>query len=97
TRAACQALCGSRAGREGRGLLAQGQSAGARALGDDRSGRPAAEGTGLAGWPAGRTWAPTTGARPATPAWIRIDGCERLFGTRGRLDLRPSARAGRAD
>ena len=68
-----------------------------RALGDDRSGRPAAEGTGRAGRPAGRTWAPATGAGPATRAWIGTDACERLFGARGGHDLRPSARAGRAD
>jgi class 3 adenylate cyclase len=78
-------------------LLAQGRSAVARALGDDRSGRPAAEGTGRAGWPAGRTSAPATGARPATRAWRRIDCCEGLPGAGSRLDLRPSARTGRAE
>jgi class 3 adenylate cyclase len=97
TRFACPALCGSRTDGEGGRLLAQGRSAGARALGDDRSGRPAAEGTGRAGWPAGRTWAPATGARPANPAWMGTDSRERLFGTRGGRELRPSARAGRAD
>src|SRR5262249_1283783 len=82
---------------EGGRLLAQGRSAVAQALGDDRSGRPAAEGTGRAGWPAGRTWAPATRARPATRAWTRIDGCEGLPGARGGLDFRPSTRTGRAE
>ena len=48
------ALRGSRAGGKGGRLLAEGRSAGAGALGDDGSGRPAAEGVGRAGRPAGR-------------------------------------------